>query len=81
MLIEKYFEDFAWTECLKLCDKKKSSKWFYLVYQKIIAKSADSVMCERYLKWNHLSCTFFKKLRKVDIANLILKIGVRNRAK
>ena len=81
MLIGKYFEDSAWTECLKLCDKKKSSKWFYLVYQKIIAKSADSVICERYLKWNHLSCTFFKKLRKVDIANLILKIGVRNRAK
>ena len=81
ILIGKYFEDSAWMECLKLYDKKKSSKWFYLVCHKIIAKITDSVVCGRCLKLNHLSCTFFKKLRKVDIANLILKIGVGNRAK
>ena len=79
MLIGKYFEES--TECLKICDKKKRSKWFYLVCRKIIAKSTDSVVCEQCSKWNHLSCTLFKKLRKIDIANLILKIGVRNIAK
>ena len=58
--IEKYFEDSAWTECLKFCDKKKSSNWFCSVCQKIISMSNDSVACERCLKWNHLSCTSLK---------------------
>ena len=62
-------------------DKKKSSKWFCLVCQKIIAMITDSVVCERYLKWNHLSCAFLKKLPKLDIAKMNLKISIRNRAK
>ena len=33
ILIGKYSEDSAWTECLKLYDKKKSSKWFYLIWK------------------------------------------------
>ena len=41
----------------------------------------DSVVCERYLKWNHLSCAFLKKLPKLDIAKMNLKIIIRNRAK
>ena len=57
--------------------QEKSSKWFYLVCHKIIAKSTDSVVCERCLKWNHLSCTFFTKLRKVDIANLTYNLTTR----
>ena len=81
ILIGKYCEDSAWAECLKLYDKKKSSKWFCLVCQKIIAMITDSVVCERYLKWNHLSCTFLKKLPKRDIAKLNLKISIGNRAK
>ena len=81
ILIGKYCEDSARAECLKFYDKKKSSKWFCLVYQKIIAMSTDSVVCERCLKRNHLSCTFLKKLPKVDIAKLIMKISVGNRAK
>ena len=71
ILTETYFEGSAAIECSKLYDKKKSSKLFYLVCHKIIAKGTDSVVCERCLKWNHLSCTFFRKLWKVDIANLI----------
>ena len=81
ILIGKYCEDSAWAECLKFYDKKKSSKWFCLVCQKIIAMSTDSVVCEGWLKWNHLSCTFLKKLPKADIAKLILKISIGNRAK
>ena len=81
ILIGKYCEDSAWAECLKFYDKKKSSKWFCLVCQKIIAMSTDSVVCEGWLKWNHLSCTFLKKLPKADIAKLILKISIANRAK
>ena len=81
ILIGKYCEDSAWAECLKLYDKKKSSKWFCLVCQKIIAMITDSVVCERYLKWNHLSCTFLKKLPKLDIAKLNLKISIGNCAK
>ena len=81
ILIGKYCEDSAWAKCLKLYDKKKSSKWFCLVCQKIIAMSTDSVVRERCLKWNHLSCTYLKKLPKVDIGKLISKIGIGNRAK
>ena len=77
----KYSEDSAWAECLKLYDKEKSSKWFCLVCQKIIAMITDSVVCQRYLKWNHLSCRFLKKLSKLDIAKLNLKISIGNRAK
>ena len=43
--------------------------------------TTDSVVCERCLKWNHLSCTFLKKLPKNDIAKFILKIGIGNHAK
>ena len=61
--------------------QKKSSKWFYLVCQKIIAMITDSAVCKRFLKWNHLSCAFLKKLPKLDIAKLNLKISIRNRPK
>ena len=61
--------------------QEKNSKWFCLVCQKIIAMTTDSVVCERCLKWKHLSCAFLKKLPKVDIAKLILKIGIGNHAK
>ena len=54
--------------------QEKSSKWFCLVCQKIIAMSTDSAVYERGFKWNHLSCTFLKKLPKVDIAKLVLEI-------
>ena len=81
ILIGKYCEDSAWAECLKLYDKKKSSKWFCLICQKIIAMITDLVVCERYLKWNHSSCTFLKKLPKLGIAKLNLKIGFGNHAK
>ena len=79
--IRKYCEDSAWAECLKLCDNKKSSKWFCLVCQKIIAMTTDSVVWEGWLKWNHLSCTFLKKLPKAGIAKLILKISIGNLSK
>ena len=61
--------------------QEKNSKWFCLVCQKIIATSTNSVECERCLKWNHLRCTFLKKLPKVDTAKLILKISTGHRAK
>ena len=64
-----------------LQQEKKSSKWFCLVSQKIIAMITVSVVCERYLKWNHLSCAFLKKLTKLDISKLNLKIRIGNRAK
>ena len=38
--------------------QEKSSKWLCLVCQRIIVMSTDSVVCKRYLKWNHLSSTF-----------------------
>ena len=61
--------------------QEKSSKWFCLVCQKIIVMVTDSVVCERYLKWNHLRCIFLKKLPKLDITKLNLKISNGNRAK
>ena len=81
ILIGKYCEYSAWAECLKLYDKKKNSKWFGLVCQKIIAMNTDSVVCERYLKWNHLSCIFLNKLPKIDITKLNLKNSIGNHAK
>ena len=74
ILIGKYCEDSAWAECLKLYDKKKSSKWFCLVCQKIIAMTTDSVVCERYLKWNHSSCAFLKNYRNLILQNWIWKL-------
>ena len=67
----------------ELYNKKKRSKWFCLVCQKIIAMITDSVVCDKYLKWNHLSCTFLKKLQKLDSAKWNLKFGISigNRAK
>ena len=79
--IGKYCEDFECEECLKLYDKQKSSRLFCLVCQKIIAMITDSVACERYLKWKHLSCTFLKKLPKLDIAKFNLKISIWNPVK
>ena len=70
----RYCEDSAWAECLKLYDKKKSSKWFCLVCQKIIAMSTDSVVCERCLKWKHLSCAFLKSYRKLILPNWFWKL-------
>ena len=61
--------------------QEKSSKWFCLVCQKIIAVNTDSEVCEGWLKLNHLSCTFLKKLPKADIAKLILKISIGDREK
>ena len=81
ILIGKYCEYSAWAECLKLYDKKKNSKWFGLVCQKIIAMNTDSVVCERYLKWNHLSRIFLNKLPKIDITKLNLKNSIGNHAK
>ena len=71
ILIGKYCEDPVWAECLKLYDKKKSSKWFCLICQKIIAMITNSVVCERYLKWNHSSCTFLKSYRNLILQNWI----------
>ena len=56
--------------------REKSSKWFCLVCQKIIATITDSLVCER-----HLSCRFLKKLPKLDIAKLNPKISIGNCAK
>ena len=61
-----YFEDSTWVECLKLYDKKKSLKWLCSVCQKIIAMSNDSVVCELWLKWNHLSCTSLRSHSKIE---------------
>ena len=66
---------------MKLYDKKKNSKWFGLVCQKIIPMNTDSVVCERYLKWNHLICIFLNKLPKIDITKLNLKNSIGNHAK
>ena len=60
--IEKYFEDSACTECLKLCDKKRR---VCSVCQNIFSMGTDSVVCERCLEWNRLRCTPLKKLPKV----------------
>ena len=60
---------------------KKRSKWFCLICQKIIVMITDLVLCEKYLKWNHLSCTFLKKLPKPDSGKSNLKISIGNCAK
>ena len=51
MIIGKYYKDSVWAECLRLYDKKN-------------VQNTDPVVCEQCLKWNHLSCTFLKKLPK-----------------
>ena len=61
--------------------QEKKFKMVLLGLSKIIAVGNDLVGCERSLKWNLLRCTFLKKLPKVDIAKLMLKISIGNRAK
>ena len=61
--------------------QEKKFKMVLLGLSKIIAVSNDSVESEQCLKWIFLRCTFLKKLPKVDIAKLMLKISIGNRAK
>ena len=60
--IEKYFQEEVWLECLKVCEQKKRSKWMCSTCQKVLAKNTDSLVCGRYLKWRHLSCTNLEKI-------------------
>ena len=63
--IEIYFKEEAWLECLKVHEQKKRSKWLCSTCQNIFAKYTDSLVCERCLKWCHLSCTNLKKTPKL----------------
>ena len=60
--IEIYFKEEAWLECLKVYEQKNRSKWLCSTYKKILAKYTDSLVCERCLKWCHLSYTNLKKI-------------------
>ena len=60
--IEKYFQEETGLECLKVCEQKKRSKWMCSTCQKVLAKNTDSLVCGRYLKWCHLSCTNLEKI-------------------
>ena len=74
ILIGKYCQNSARAECLKLYDKKKSSKWFCLVCQKIITMSTDSLVCEGCLKRNRLSCNSLKSYQKLILQNWFWKL-------
>ena len=63
--IEKYFKEKTWLECLKVYEQKQRSKWMCSTCQKVLAKNIDSFVCERCLKWCHLSCTNWKKIPKL----------------
>ena len=63
--IEIYFKEEAWLECLKVYQQMNHSKWLCSTCQKILAKYADSLVCERCLKWCHLSCANLKKIPKL----------------
>ena len=63
--IEIYFKEEAWLEFLKVYEQKKRSKWWCSTCQKILANYTDSLVCERCLKWCHLSCSNLKKIPKL----------------
>ena len=55
--IEKNFKEEPWLECLKVYEQKERSQWMCSTCQKKLATNTDSPVCERCLKWCHLSCT------------------------
>ena len=63
--IEIYFKEEAWLECLKVYEQQKRSKWLCSTCQKILAKYTNSLVCERCLKWWHLSCSNLEKNPKL----------------
>ena len=63
--IEKYFKVEKWLEFLTVYEQKKRSKWMCSTCQKVLAKNTDLFVCERWLKWCHLSGTNLEKIPKL----------------
>ena len=59
--LEKYFNQTGWYAALENFHKKEKSGWTCLACHKHISKEESSVICERCLKWCHLSCTNLKR--------------------
>ena len=58
---EKYFNQTGWYAALENFHKKEKSGWVCLACHKHISKEESSVICERCLRWCHLSCTNLKR--------------------
>ena len=58
---EKYFNQTGWYAALENFHKKEKSGWTCLACHKHISKEESSVICERCLRWCHLSCTNLKR--------------------
>ena len=58
---EKYFNQTGWYAALENFHKKEKSGWACLACHKHISKEESSVVCERCLRWCHLSCTNLKR--------------------
>ena len=63
--IKKYCKEGTWLEFLKVWEQKKRSKWMCSTSQKVLTKNTDLLVCERWLKWCHLSSTNLKKIPKL----------------
>ena len=63
--IKKIVKEEAWLEFLKVYEQKRRSKWMCSTCQKLLAKNTDLLVCKRWLKWRHLSCTNLKKTPKL----------------
>ena len=59
--VEKYFTQAGWYAALENFHKKEKSGWTSLVCHNHISKEESGVICERRLRWCHLSCTNLKR--------------------
>ena len=64
--VEKYFNQTGWYTALENFHKKETSGWTCLACHKRISKKESSFICERCLRWCHLSCTKLKKPTKIQ---------------
>ena len=66
--IEKYFNQTRWHAAPENFYKKEKSAWTCLACHKRISKEESSVICERCLRWCHLSCTNLKR-QELNLGN------------
>ena len=59
--MEKYFNQTGWHAAPEDFHKKEKSAWMCLAFHKCISKEESSAICERCLRWCHLSCTNLKR--------------------
>ena len=68
--VKKYFNRTGWYAALEKFHKKEKNGWTCLVCHKCISKEESSFICERSLRWCHISWTNLKSHQNLGIGSL-----------